>query len=125
MNLPHTLQSVSKFFNLLGAYRALPIICLADHFGGVYISDLAEILEVSLENMVNICVKLERAGIIQKKSVTRRKGRMVMVYVDKDARTIVSPFLRDLKNDPMIKDVINKFQSKKDAKELISDRYGI
>lgn len=124
---PHyTLSEAGKFFRSLSAGESLTALYLVHKFDGVYISDLAQALDVSQAQVTNLCVKLERAGIIQKESVSRPGGgRIVLVKLDKDAKAILSSFFPTLSSDPDIVAVVEYYQKLKDSNGLVSSQYGL
>lgn len=124
---PHyTLSEAVKFFRSLSTGESLTALYLVHKFDGVYISDLAQALQVSQAQVTNLCVKLERAGIIQKESVSRPGGgRIVLVKLDKDAKSVLSHFFLALSSDPEIAAVVETYQELKDSNSLVSSQYGL
>lgn len=124
---PHyTLEEAAKFFSCIGSSQALTALYMAHKFEGVYISDLAQALQVSQAQVTNLCVKLERSGVIQKESVSRPGGgRIVRIKLDKDAKAVLSSFFPTLSSDQDIAAVVAAYQKLKDSNSLVSSQYGL
>lgn len=100
------------------------LLTVMEKFGGLFVADASTLLDAYGQRVSNLCLNLERGGVIVKKTIPRKKGRLVRMSINPDIREIVVPLLEIVEGEE-IQSYIDKYQAMVDNKQLMSDKWNV
>ena len=125
MKPPFTADQTVTFFRRLGSKQTLAILYLIDHFGPIFVADLAAATKIPNTRMVNLSGELRDLGILTKTALSGSPGKLVSVSINPDLVDLIKPYLSRLGEDPYIASAIQNYQHMKDTHQLLGDKYGV